>query len=80
MTHLADHADFSCYVQPERHAGASRHGILRRIFNAVSASRQRHADLEIAHFIARSGGRLTDDLERQMMARISQAAFGEPSH
>jgi hypothetical protein len=76
MTYAADHADFTSYAPPQR---TSQHGgILRRIFNAVSASRQRHADLEIARFIARSGGRLTDDVERQMMARISQAAFGEP--
>ena len=80
MTHLADHADFSCYAPPQRHAGANRDNILRRIFNAVSASRRRHADLEIARFIARSGGRLTDDVERQLMACISQAAFGEPGH
>jgi hypothetical protein len=78
MTYAADHRDFAHYAAPERHA-ANRGGILRRIFNAISASRQRRADLEIARFIARSGGRITDDVERQLMARISRAAFGESS-
>jgi hypothetical protein len=34
-------------------------------------SRQRRADRQIAGFIARSGGRLTDDLERRMMQRLT---------
>ena len=76
MTYAADHTDFPRYAMPEQHA-ADRGGILRRISNAIFRSRQRHADMEIARFIARSGGRFTDDIERQMMARISRAAFGE---
>ena len=46
-------------------------GVLRRIADAIYESRQRQADREIARFIAQSGGRLTDDIERQMMRRLS---------
>jgi len=70
MTHTADHTDFATFATPERH-GPHR-GMLRRIFDAVFESRQRHAELEIARFIAGSAGRITDDVERRLMARISQ--------
>ena len=78
MTYAADHTDFASFATPERNA--HRAGILWRIFDAIFESRQRHAELEIARFIARSGGRLTDDVERRLMERISQAAFGASSH
>jgi hypothetical protein len=48
----------------------NKNGLLRRIFNAFMESRQRQVDRDIARFIARSGGRLTDDMERQMMQRL----------
>jgi hypothetical protein len=78
MTCLADHKDFASYSAPQRRA-ADRGGILQRIFSAILKSRQRNADLEIARFIGRSGGRITDEVERQVMERVSQAAFGAPS-
>ena len=34
-------------------------------------SRQRQADKAIARFIANAGGRLTDDIERRMMQRLT---------
>jgi hypothetical protein len=74
MTYAAHHKNFAPYVdgkgtaKPE--AVAKRFGILRRLLDAVLHSRQRHADQQIAAFIARSGGRLTDDLERELMRRL----------
>jgi hypothetical protein len=56
-----------------RDAVASKVGILRRIFDAIIESRQKQADRDIARFLARSGGRLTDDMERQMTQRLLRA-------
>jgi hypothetical protein len=75
MTYAARHENFVSCIGGEgpkkREAVAEKFGVLRRIFDAVLHSRQRHADQEIAAFLARSGGRLTDDLERELMRRIS---------
>ena len=74
MTYAAHHGEFSHYAghkgATERGA-AGKAGLLRRVFEAVFESRQRHADKEIARFIANAGGRLTDDLERRVMARLT---------
>ena len=74
MTYAAHHAEFSHYADhksaPE-HGAANRAGLLRRVFEAVFESRQRQADKQIARFIASAGGRLTDDIERRMMARLT---------
>lgn len=40
--------------------------ILRRILNFASGSNRKQRDREIAHLIARSGGRFTDELERHI--------------
>ena len=74
MTYAAHHGEFSHYADhrdaPER--GAAREaGLLRRVFGAVFESRQRQADKEIARFFANAGGRLTDEVERRMMARLT---------
>ena len=45
---------------------ASKPGILRRIVQAMFESRQAQVDLEIARFLARPDGRLTDDMERRL--------------
>ena len=48
--------------------------ILRRIFDAIFdgiyESRRRQTDREIANFFAQRGGRITDDLEREMTHRL----------
>lgn len=59
---------------PELVAEASRHprkpSFLARVLNAAMAARQRQADREIAELVARRGGIMTDELERQL-ARAS---------
>jgi hypothetical protein len=45
-------------------------GILRRVFEAIRRSRERHANRDIEDFVARSGGRLTDGMEREMSDRF----------
>jgi hypothetical protein len=50
-------------------------GTLRRIFGAFIAamdeSRRKQAEREFAYFVVRQGGRITDELEREMMRRRS---------
>jgi hypothetical protein len=69
------HAGGSKPASGSKHAGrspaaANGAGILRRLFEAIVESRQKRADREIAGFIARRGGRITDDLEREMTQRL----------
>ena len=75
MTYAAHHRDFApyadCGMASHRDAQAMGGGILRRIVDAIAQSRQRQADREIAGFIARSGGQLTDEVERRMMQRVT---------
>jgi hypothetical protein len=52
------------------HAAERRPGILRRILDAIYESNRKKAERDIAHYIQRNGGRLTDDIERQIMERI----------
>jgi hypothetical protein len=75
MTYAAHHRDFvPCFrdkaATTRSNAVTNRAGILRRIFDAIIESRQKQADRDIARFLARSGGRLTDDMEREMPQRL----------
>jgi hypothetical protein len=50
--------------------------LLRRFFDAMMASRQRQVDREIARYIRDNGGRLTDNIEREIERRF----LSTPSH
>ena len=76
MAYATDHFGLAHYA-PAARAPAHR-GILQRMFDALFESRLRKAEREIAAYIAHSGGRLTDSIERELMDRVSNAAFGEP--
>jgi hypothetical protein len=75
MSYAAHHRDFGSLVSrtpANTEAVAKRPGILRRLFNALSESRQQEADRQIARFLAaRSARTLTDDLEREISQRLS---------
>jgi len=74
MTYAAHHEEFSHYADRKSASvrdAANGPGLLRRVFEAVFQSRQRLADKQIARFIANAGGRLTDDIERRMMQRLT---------
>jgi hypothetical protein len=43
----------------------------RRLFNALMEAQQRRAEHEIARYLAIRGGLLTDDMEREMMRRLT---------
>jgi hypothetical protein len=72
MAHAAHHSDFafSGSASTRSNGNENKGGVLRRIFNAILESRQKQVDRDIAAFIARRGGRITDDLEREMTRRL----------
>jgi hypothetical protein len=47
-----------------------RPGILRRIYAAIVEGRQPDANRQMALLLSQSGGRLTDDIERQLAERL----------
>jgi hypothetical protein len=55
-------------------ASAQHKPIWRRIYDAMVASQQRRAEREIAMYLASHGGLFTDDMEREMMRRLSGSA------
>jgi hypothetical protein len=60
---------FQAPAAADRPAGKS-HGLLRRLLDAVFVSREQEAERAAARYIARAGGRLTDEIERQITDRI----------
>jgi hypothetical protein len=48
-----------------------RRGFWSRVFDAISRAQERRAEREIARFLANHGGLLTDDMERELMQRLS---------
>jgi len=59
------------YSEPKSGAAAARKpGLLRRMFTALQEARMRDAEREIARYLARSGGRFTDESEREIERRI----------
>ena len=79
MSYAAHRSDFGSLVSQAPSKGEAlpkKAHILRRIFDAFMQSRQRDADRQIARFLAaRSGGRLTDDLEREISHRLSTSTW-----
>jgi hypothetical protein len=53
-------------------AKATRKPFLTRLYAAIVASQQRRAEREIARFLA-ARGPLTDEVEREIMRRLSGA-------
>jgi|HubBroStandDraft_6_1064221.scaffolds.fasta_scaffold1167805_2 hypothetical protein len=51
-------------------------GIFRRILAAIERSHQRRVEREAGRFIANHGGRLTDDLERQLTEHFLRSENG----
>jgi hypothetical protein len=51
-------------------------GLLVRLLDAMVASRQHQADREIARFLAGSGGKFTDETEREIERRFLSTPSG----
>jgi len=52
-------------------AKTQRKPLWRRLFDGLVESQQRRADREIARYLASHGGLLTDDMEREIMRRVT---------
>lgn len=55
----------------EAAAPSQRTPIWRRVLDAMIASQQRRAEREIATYLSSHGGSFTDDMEREIMRRMS---------
>lgn len=70
MANAARHSHFACYSTQEAslqsNTNVKKPGILWRIFDAIVESRQKSANREIVLRLARSGGRITDSIEREI--------------
>ena len=58
--------------------GAKLARLARRLSDALAAQRQREVDREIALLLARSGGRITDSMEREMMEKALASDWRQP--
>jgi hypothetical protein len=74
VTYASPHRDFDPNFDDKAstrsNAVANKAGVLRRIFEAIFESRHKQTNQDMARFLARSGGRLTDDIERVMTQRL----------
>jgi hypothetical protein len=74
MTYAAHHTFFASggKASMKREANANKRGLLRGIFNIILQSSRKQTDRKIASFIASrgGGGRVTDNLEREMMHHL----------
>ncbi len=48
-----------------------KHGLLWHLMQALAATRMQQADREIAASLARSGGKFTDESEREIERRLT---------
>ena len=58
--------------------GAKLKRLARRLTDALAAQRQREVDREIARVLARSGGRITDSMEREIMRKALGSDWSLP--
>jgi hypothetical protein len=58
--------------------GARLKRLARRLTDALGAQRRREIDREIARLLAQSGGRLTDNLEREIMQKVFASDWSLP--
>lgn len=80
MAYVAHPSEFNSavpYSYPKRGTPVSgpRRGFWRRLRDAVMLAHQRDFEREIARYVGRSGGRLTDSMEREIAERF----FGNSS-
>ncbi len=82
MTYTANQKSLSsctAYDPPKRKVIVNGIAILGRIFGAILEamyeSRQRQAEREIARFVALRGGRVTDELEREIARRLFRSEW-----
>jgi hypothetical protein len=78
MSYAAHHKDFGPLIDaPQARDGTdldAKAGFWQRLFRAVSNSRRRRGDRELASFIQGRGGHLTDELERDLGRHLTASA------
>ena len=79
MTHVARPTEFQRDITPYRRPVASeavpQPGLLARLFDAVFENRQRQAQRDVEAYLARSGHRLTDSIEREIDKRLFSSGW-----
>ena len=73
LAHRKDVAPWTHGAAAGGHIVAVATQVLRRVVDAVGASRERQAERDIARLVAARGGRITDDLEREMTRRLTRS-------
>jgi hypothetical protein len=63
-------SNITAYRRPSAINTAPRRTILRRVFDAVFETRQRHAERVVEAYLARTGHRFTDSIERELNERL----------
>jgi hypothetical protein len=58
--------------------GAKLKRLARRLTDALEARRGSEVDREFARLLARSGGRLTDSMEREIMQKLFASDWSRP--
>ena len=78
MSYAAHHKHFGPHIAaPQARDNTNpdgKAGLWQRLFKAMTNSRQRRADRELASFIQGRGGHLTDELERDLMRHMTASA------
>ena len=59
-------SNIAAYHRPVSIKATPRRTILRRVFDAVFETRQRHAERLVEAYLARTGHRFTDSIEREL--------------
>jgi hypothetical protein len=78
-THSRDFGHCSERAAPVANGiGAKLKKLAPRLTDALAQQRQREVDREIAHVLARSGGRITDSMEREMMRITLESDWSLP--
>ena len=67
MTYTADHKNLASYVG---HGPPRRNAVFGALLKAMHGSRRRQTERDIANYVASRGGRITDDLEREITRRL----------
>jgi hypothetical protein len=87
MSYAAHRKDFRSFVNHKANLKsetvAKTAGVLRRLVDGFLGWRQKEVDRQMAHFLARSGGMFTDEIERDMTDRLLTSNWSVnwgPSH
>lgn len=81
MSYAAHRKDFGPVLdatppEPSSASIADTPGLFARLLDRILEPRHAQVDREIGALLARSGGRLTDSLEREMMQHLMRSGVG----